>query len=504
MGVLGIVGDVVEVWRASPREGRVAVFLLALACGALAGAVSLFGRANAFGRVTLVTLSLCVVHVAWLCTAPRADVIENSGFSASSKLSRLRSLRAEDVEECANTSSTEVTSDSRRVCVRSCLSGGGCYPRVRRFCVSRRGASACAPETHGADARADVEWDVHAEGKTLKLTVRYRDCAQSADYGARAKHRIKWYHGTSILLDSLLQPPKSGHIYHELEKLLAGLHLTGALLDINESTQRKVSTMVDSEFDTLRRARVFWFASRASLSTITRSVIDAVSLKSKVVLDFIAIDSVHKYDEWCFEDAVLIRSGFGSLTPGQTATNALRRAIMPPCGLDPSITPVTHATSPQRVLIFDRAPPRSFVNTQSLVKHVRSAVEHVDVRIASSSLTTCEQVKIVSTADAIVTPHGSQHALFLFAKPGATIVEVQPYLYFNPEDTLFLLRSGLRFRVHESMGLPHFTTSLTHRIFVNFGWRECMSSHACRGRTRKVSVIANVTDVLEFFRRDDD
>ena len=46
---------------------------------------------------------------------------------------------------------------------------------------------------------------------------------------------------TSILLDSLLQPPKSGHIYHELEKLLAGLHLTGALLDINESTQRKVS-----------------------------------------------------------------------------------------------------------------------------------------------------------------------------------------------------------------------------------------------------------------------
>ena len=123
MGVLGIVGDVVEVWRASPREGRVAVFLLAFACGALAGAVSLFGRANAFGRVTLVTLSLCVVHVAWLCTAPRADVIENSGFSASSKLSRLRSLRAEDVEECANTSSTEVTSDSRRVCVRSCLSG---------------------------------------------------------------------------------------------------------------------------------------------------------------------------------------------------------------------------------------------------------------------------------------------------------------------------------------------------------------------------------------------
>ena len=492
--------DFVQVWRALPSEGRVAVCLVQLALATLAFVVARFRRLGSRGRITSVTLVAVLTQIAWLCTAPRADVIQANSFSPASELSKLSRFSPGELLDCENVSSTKPSFSSlRRVCVSSCLSGGGCYPRVRGFCVSKRGASTCSEFDSAIDF---AEWHVHAGDKyAVKLPITHEKCdlgfhSTSTTVEKKAS-RVKWHRGLNVVLDALFQDAETGHVYHELEKLLASLHLTGAFDNVG------------AEHDALSHARMFWFASRRSVSKVTESVLNeyfAETLRgtSAPMMNTKSIDFIELRDddrEWCFEEAVLVRSGFGSLTPGKIATNALRRAMMPVCGLDPSAEVTRGEISSLQALIFDRAAPRSFRNRKTLVAQLRSALGGVEVRTASGSLSTCEQMKIVSDADVIVTPHGSQHALFLFAKRRAIIVEVQPYLYFNPGDILFLSRSGMGFRVYESMGLPDFTSWPTHRIFSNFGWRDCMASHACRARTRKVPVIVNVTDVLEFIRR---
>lgn len=485
-------------WRALPSEGRVAVCLAQLALATLALAVARGRRLSNRGRITAVASVAVFTQIAWLCTAPRAEVVQANSFSPASELSELSKFTPGELLECENASSAKPSfSSSRRVCVSSCLSGGGCYPRVRGFCVSKRRASACSEFDSAIDF---AEWHVHTGDRgAVKLPITHEKC----DLGfhsttvEKKDSRVKWHRGLSVVLDAVFQDAETGHLYHELEKLLASLHLTGAF----DSDGRK--------HDALSRARVFWFASRRSVSKVTESVLNeyfaetlqgtSAQMMNAKTIDFIELRDDDR--EWCFEEAVIVRSGFGSLTPGKTATNALRRALMPACGLDPSAEVTRGEISSLQALVFDRAAPRSFRNRKALVAQLRSALGGVEVRTASSSLSTCEQMKIVSDADVIVTPHGSQHALFLFAKRRAIIVEVQPYLYFNPEDILFLPRSGMGFRVYESMGLPDFTSWPTHRIFSNFGWRDCMASHACRARTRKAPVIDNVTDVLEFIRR---
>ena len=339
--------------------------LVQLALATLALVVTRGRRLSSRGRIASVTLVAVFAQIAWLCTAPRAEVIQANSFSPASELSKLSKFSPGELLECENVSSTKPSFSSfRRVCVSSCLSGGGCYPRVRGFCVSKRGASTCSEFDSATDP---FEWYVHVGNKGVTLPITHEKCDlgfhSTSTTVEKKDSRVKWHRGLNVVLDALFQDAETGHVYHELEKLLVSLHLTGAF--DNDG----------AEHDALFHARMFWFASRRSVSKVTESVLNeyfaetlqgtSAQMMNTKTINFIELRDDDR--EWCFEEAVLVRSGFGSLTPGKIATNALRRAVMPACGLDPSAE-VTHGEiSSLKALVFDRATPRSFRNRRALV-----------------------------------------------------------------------------------------------------------------------------------------
>ena len=476
-----------ELWGFLPLKTRFSATLALLAVGStFACFFTCTGRRQR--RRQLFVLNLLLLQVSWLGTIPSQSVLQTTrDYHSTMELSNLRTASLEQVSEC-KIPVQRVTTE-RSSCVRTCMSGGGCYARVRGFCVSSLGASFCAE--NGRLARPLESWNVHLAYKKVRLPVTIMNCTghpRGHDKG------IEWHSGLSFVLDSEFQEPRGGHLHHELEKLIAALHLMGKL----DTAERNNTLEFSRAENTQTIPGVYWFARRDSLTKITESILVAFGmLKRHNKIHFpVFAGKTPPSKKYCFEEAILVQSGLGSLSPGIVATNAIRDAIMPQCGLDPNLAINSHSSV--QALVLDRAPPRCFANRHLLVRGLQSIIQHVQMATANGDLQLCEQLKVVAGADIIVTPHGSQHALFLFAKHGATIIEVQPFLYYDANNILFLLRAGLGFRVYESMGMPDFSGSIVHRVFANFGWHECTSWHSCRARTRKVRVNTNVSDITRF------
>jgi len=492
------VSDIGELWDVLPLRTRVSavIFLLnfillsALAC---LSCVSLHQRFRSKKTIRgVLAFLVCTSSLSWIGTAPSASIVERSGFAYASTLSKLSQDASIFLEDC-NSSTRKWL--SREVCFASCAAGGGCYPRLRGLCVSSIGASACDSDLN---EKRRLQIHVHVHDTSNNLVLQYRNCT-SLTFGKQdvstRQLQTKWHRGTSIVLDSVFQDANSGHIFHEMEKLATALYMMGAF-DKKNSTEVNRSK---SQETGLQIAQMFWFTHRASLSIVTQRMIETFFVDKSKIMDapwdilfshFGAEKGANV--QHCFEDAILVQSGHGTVTPSTEATDALRDALMLPCGLDPNVRASHPALT---ALVMNRAPPRCFANRQLLLSNVRKVVSHVYEVVASDSLAFCDQVRAIVDADIIISPHGSQHALFLFAKKEAIIIEVQPYLYFDANNIMFLHRAGMGFRIHESMGTPNFKGSITHRLFLHFGWHKCMSSHACRARTRKVSVMANITDI---------
>ena len=488
------VSDIVELWDVLPLEARLSVitFILTLILLCFSSVlIPLFACSrrrmlpSRYIRLLLLVLPIAM-FISWVGMAPRRFVIESSGFEYASTLPKLSKMM---VAESSCTLASRSVSE-QNVCFRSCASGGGCYPRLRGLCVSDFDAFVCAESW----LQSSLEIHVHVDGVSKKFAVEYRNCSLSSTE-ALDERQAQWQQGLTLVLDSIFQDARSGHIYHEMEKLTSALYLMGAL-DTN------VSSTDDVHGNMLNRAQVFWFANQESLSVVTRSVINAFftapAINTKREIVFKSQNRNQFADYFCFKDAVLIRSGHGSITPSSEATNVLREAVMRPCKLDSNARANTIAKT---ALLMDRDPPRCFANRLEILSSLQKHVPQVYESVASGALSMCEQLKLIIDADVIVSPHGSQHTLFIFAKKEAIIIEVQPFLYYDANNILFLYRAGLGFRIHESMGTPDFERSLIHRLFANFGWVDCMGKHACKARMRKAPVKTNVTDVLTFIRR---
>ena len=487
-----MLSDLLEIWSvlAAAPEARLAVFASASSLAALTAVTlrsvwfSLVNRSPKrksalvqgvhFRRLSFV---LCVAAFflatsSWTLSSPRKSVVARSFAQPTSRLRGLDAKNNNDDEECTRTAPYFLSGRPwSEICTHSCAGGGGCYARVKGFCVSSIGASACS-----ADDTDLGSWIVHVGDQTRKHRVLGRNCRTEFD-------RRGWRRGPSVVADATYQGPKSGHVYHEFEKVATVLGMIGAFGENLTSS-------------TLLGARFFWFARRLSLTKFTEGILGAFSKE----LHEVAFPELRAGDtrKVCFEDAVLVRSGYGALTTGYSATVALRQRVLRSCG---HIEEKEFTNAPPTVLVFDRSPPRSFANGFEIEKGFRLAGLHVHRVIGTGSTTLCEQIEQISDADIIITPHGSQHVLFMFAKRKAIIMEVQPFMYFNPGDIMFLRRAGIGFKLHESMGLPHYSSSMFHRLFTNFGWSECMRKHACRVRMRNLPVIANVSDVVGFVKR---
>jgi len=98
-------------------------------------------------------------------------------------------------------------------------------------------------------------------------------------------------------------------------------------------------------------------------------------------------------------------------------------------------------------------------------------------------------VEEVSQDDFFVVPHGSQNVNFLFARPGAIVIEVFPYLFYNDALRNFTHATGIE--VHPLMGvLP--PGNMMMRFYSMFGWDICYNHvRWCKNYARRQAIYGD-------------
>jgi hypothetical protein len=140
---------------------------------------------------------------------------------------------------------------------------------------------------------------------------------------------------------------------------------------------------------------------------------------------------VGRFDEppmICFDDAILLTTMTNAAyIPDSKTHDWLRNRVLEHCGI-----PATDAHRPPHDAAIVHRPnsPRNIWNYEQ-VKASMQAKLGIDVKlVVPGPWPFCDQVKLVARADVLLTPHGSQNANLLVARPGASIIEAFPLLYY--------------------------------------------------------------------------
>jgi hypothetical protein len=107
---------------------------------------------------------------------------------------------------------------------------------------------------------------------------------------------------------------------------------------------------------------------------------------------------------------------------------------------------------------------------------LQAPVEHRSGGIGSF----CEQVRSVAEDDFFLVPHGSQNVNFLFARPGAVVLEVFPYLYHTDAFRNFTHAADLD--VYPLLGAKPDNSWI--RLLSLLGWDGCFHWQPCKNYAR--------------------
>lgn len=105
----------------------------------------------------------------------------------------------------------------------------------------------------------------------------------------------------------------------------------------------------------------------------------------------------------------------------------------------------------------------------------------------------CDQVREVAEEDLIVVPHGSQNVNLLFARKGAVVVEIFPYLYYTT--ALRNYTHAAQLHVYPLLGdIPKKNFRL-HLLSI-VGWDSCFEKFRwCKYYSRKQVVHADIEEL---------
>lgn len=109
----------------------------------------------------------------------------------------------------------------------------------------------------------------------------------------------------------------------------------------------------------------------------------------------------------------------------------------------------------------------------------------------------CEQVRAVAEDDLFLVPHGSQNVNFLFARPGAVVVEVFPYLYHTDAFRNFTHAAGID--VYPLLGARP-DDSLWIRLLSLFGWDACFRMMWCKNFARRQPLVIDLQQLEALLR----
>jgi hypothetical protein len=329
--------------------------------------------------------------------------------------------------------------DAHSYCTGECNTE--CFPRVHNICFASDKIRLCSDP--GSDS--PLPKFMRFFGETLTVPVE-RDADCNAGW--------HWVSGLSLVMDQRWLPAGKPNPHHEAEKLIPAILLQQFL---NES------------------ANLQWFAAPTDVSRWGKGFLAAFGLTGKVRYHSLP---TRKDDSICFKDAILFSAPTHVRYVPDASTNAwLRSQVLRYCEVDSR-----NASWPvRRAVVMDRsAGPRKLANkldaAQVMEQLLQAPVEHRSGGIGSF----CEQVRSVAEDDFFLVPHGSQNVNFLFARPGAVVLEVFPYLYHTDAFRNFTHAADLD--VYPLLGAKPDNSWI--RLLSLLGWDGCFHWQPCKNYAR--------------------
>ncbi|GAQ77736.1 hypothetical protein KFL_000030150 [Klebsormidium nitens] len=185
----------------------------------------------------------------------------------------------------------------------------------------------------------------------------------------------------------------------------------------------------------------------------------------------------------CFDDAVLLTSHTnGAIIPNNAANDWLRSQVLQYCGVKEELAPKVVKTA---VILEPPGGQGSLINKAELARLLTDIVglEVAQKRIEGTAF--CDQVRAIASEDFLVVPHGPLNVNLIFAKPGAIVMEVFPYLYYTNFIGNYIHAARLTHLQVLGSGPPW---SPLLWIYSWLGWDTCHSVRACRDHARRQNI----------------
>jgi hypothetical protein len=367
--------------------------------------------------------------------------------------------------------------DEGAVCNRDCT--GVCFPRVRGICISRERVTMCGEQPPMSDWVAAAggampsEMLFSRERPRTKVPVVKGECPpmQGAEKGSQSKSSARWIRGTQFLTD-LKQLPvgKEGvgpNPHHEAEKVIPAI-LLNQRYGLGNST-------------------LYWFADPSTISAFTLGLLKAFPGLGVEYLKF----PEQGDPAICFEDAVVF-SGITNARymPGKEANNWLREKVLDHCGIESRL-----ASRPvQDAVLLRRENSRSIANYLAVEVMLARSLRAPVRTIISGQGNFCQQVKPVAEADFLITPHGSQNTGFVFARPGAVVLEVFPLYYYIDFFRNYIHAASLEhYEMWGTWAGDGKRMPLAMRLYgMILGWEYCYAVTPCMNYSKGQSVYVDL------------
>ena len=349
--------------------------------------------------------------------------------------------------------------DSSSYCTGECNSE--CFPRVQNICFASDKVRICENlGIKGLRRTNDVPKFMRFWGEELTVPVVYDSSCSTGWH---------WMSGFGLVLDQRFLPRGKPNPHHEAEKILPAMFFK----QLNGS------------------ATIHWFAAEKDVSIWGRGLLQALEQKVRYQeLPTRADDSI------CFYDAVLFSGPTSVKYVPDVETNAeLRSKVLKYCGIEPA-----NASWPVRkAVVLDRASgPRRLANKLD-VGDVISEVLMVPVEHRASGLGSfCDQVKSVAEDDFFIVPHGSQNVNFLFARPGAVVIEVFPYLFHTDAFQNFTHATAIELQPLLGIRPPD---NILMGVYSFLGWDACYNHvRWCKNYSRKQAIHVDLIELAKLVR----
>lgn len=381
------------------------------------------------------------------------------------------------------------------VCNRDCA--GVCFPRVRGLCISRERVTICGEQPPISDWVAAAggvmpnEMLFTRERPRTKVPVVRGECPPMQGEGASASQtggqsdlaqgesNVRWIRGTQFLTD-LKQLPvgKEGvgpNPHHEAEKVIPAV-LLNQRYGLGNST-------------------LYWFAEPSTISAFTLGLLEAFPGLGVEYLKFPGEDE----PPICFEDAVVF-SGITSARymPGKAANDWLRDEVLGHCGIE-----TRRASRPvQDVVLLRRENSRSIANYLAVEVMLARSLRAPVRTIISGQGDFCQQVRPVAEADFLITPHGSQNTGFVFARPGAVVLEVFPLYYYIDFFRNYIHAASLEhYEMWGTWGSGRRMPLLMRLYGMLLGWEYCYAVTPCMNYSKGQSVYVDLEQLEWLLKR---